>query len=224
MTRSRRGAPELPPAPFRIDRLVPDARAAAVALWSGGRTLGRVHAQAVADLGLAPGVNIDVENVPALADALQARGAYESGLRRLAAQAMARAHLLRRLTATWGAEAANDAVARLERYLDDSAFARAWVEARLAGRPQGAAALVAGLRSRGIPAETARAAVAAALPAGDAFRLCQEAARRYAARLTGLSPRQYRARLWAHLSRRGFDADTVERALADVGDPDGDDW
>ena len=214
----------MPPPPFHIDRLALDPHEGAIRVWVGGRPVGRLHPEAVAQLQLSAGDEVSPEASAALLAALHARGAYESGLRRLGRQAMARAHLERRLAADWGGEAARDAVARLARYLDDAAFARAWVEGQLALRPKGAAALLAGLRTRGVPNEVARDAVREAVPAGDAFPLCREAARRYAARCGDLPAAKRRARLWNHLVRRGFDAETVRRVLAQMQLATDEDW
>ena len=217
MTPSSRRGPELPFAPFRLERLTPDARTAAVAVWVQGKMVGRVHEGAPPRLGLVPGAEVSAEAADALLAALCARAAYESGLRRLARQAVARGQLERRLAEVWGPDAARDAVAHLSPYLDDAAFARAWVERRLASRPMGAPALLAGLCGRGVAEDVARPAIAEAIGDEDAFGLCQVAARRYLARCDDPSPARRRARLWAHLARRGFDADTAERVLARLG-------
>jgi regulatory protein len=206
----------LPDVPFRVERLLPDPEAAAVQVWVGGRALGRVHASAPAELGLAAGTELAGEAVRALRAALDARAAFEDGARQLGRRARARGALERSLAAAWGAAAATDAVERLGHYLDDAAFAQDWVEGRLARSPQGPDALLAGLARQGVPADVARRTVAA-LAAGDrSWTLCLAAAARGAARYGHLPPAQRRARLWGYLARRGFDEDLVAKAVAQV--------
>ncbi|HEY5495792.1 MAG TPA: regulatory protein RecX [Candidatus Limnocylindrales bacterium] len=142
-------------------------------------------------------------------------------------------------------EAAIDRLAALG-FLNDVAFARAWVESRDRTRPRGARALRAELRGMGIDAPDAEAALAAreALATGDdpddprrgpgageraASDASDEAA---AARLLvrkgpGLlrepDLRKRRARAYALLARAGFDPGTAGRAasawLATLGAP-----
>lgn len=129
-------------------------------------------------------------------------------------------------------------------YLDDAAFARAWVESRDRARPRSARALRDELRRLGIAAHEAEAALAAreATASGgdpDDPRLVPGAGERAgseasdeaaAARLLGRKGaallrepdlRKRRARAYALLARAGFDPGTAARAstawLATVG-------
>lgn len=90
-------------------------------------------------------------------------------------------------------------------YVDDAAFARAWVESREAGSPRGQRLLRNELRGKGIAVE-----VAAEATAGVAE---DEAARRAAAKkartLRGLDYPQFRTRLGGYLARRGFGYDVI---------------
>jgi regulatory protein len=142
---------------------------------------------------------------------------------------------------------------RLERlgYLDDAAFARAWIESRDRARPRGEVALRRELARMGIDDDVVRDALAeregqaaarspdgADGPAGvpgepTADRL---AARRLletrgAAIAREPDPRRRRARAYALLARNGFDpgicaAESARIARGSAGDePDGDaDW
>ena len=206
----------LPDVPFRGERLLPDPEAAAVQVWVGGRSLGRVHASAPRELGLAAGMELAGEAARALQAALDARAAFEDGARQLGRRARAQGALKRSLAAVWGTAAAADAAKHLGHYLDDAAFAQDWVEGRLARSPQGPDALLAGLARQGVPADVARRTVAA-LAAGDrSWTLCLAAAARGAARYGHLPLAQRRVRLWGYLARRGFDEDLVAKAVAQV--------
>ncbi len=122
-------------------------------------------------------------------------------------------------------------------YLDDAAFASAWVESRDRARPRGARALRDELRRMGVATEDAEAALAAreALASGDdpgdprfmpgageraasgasddaaAARLL---ARKSAGLLRESDFRKRRARAYALLARCGFDPGTAARASA----------
>jgi regulatory protein len=143
------------------------------------------------------------------------------------------------------AELCDEAVARLVDlgYLDDAAFARAWVERRDHSRPRGEVALRRELRARGIPDEAIAIALAdrrasggsrAAAEAtggnagplemamsGDeqaAWRLIE---RRRASLEREPDPRRRRDRAYALLARNGFDPDVcrevARRAVIELG-------
>ncbi len=148
--------------------------------------------------------------------------------------------------AGYRADLVEDAVERLVAlgYLDDGAFARAWVESRDRARPRGARALRDELRRMGIAPADAEAALAAreALATGDdpddprlgpgageraesdasdeaaAARLLD---RKAAGLLREPDLRKRRARAYALLARSGFDPGTAGRTstawLATVG-------
>jgi regulatory protein len=135
-------------------------------------------------------------------------------------------------------------------YLDDAAFARAWVESRDRTRPRGVRALRDELRRKGVAATDAEAALAARearatgddpddprLVPGVGERAASEAsddeaaARLLARKGAGLRRepdlRKRRARAYALLARGGFDPGTAARAsatwLAEIDETSGDD-
>lgn len=122
-------------------------------------------------------------------------------------------------------------------YLDDAAFACAWVESRDRARPRGARALRDELRRMGVPAADAEAALAARearasgadpddprLVPGAGERAASEAsddaaaarllARKGAGLLREADLRKRRAKAYALLARAGFDPGTAGRASA----------
>jgi len=135
-------------------------------------------------------------------------------------------------------------------YLDDAAFARAWVESRDRTRPRGARVLRDELRRKGVAATDAEAALAARearasgddpddprLMPGAGERAASEAsddaaaarllARKSAGLLREPDLRKRRAKAYALLARGGFDPGTAGRAstawLAKIGDMSADD-
>jgi regulatory protein len=148
----------------------------------------------------------------------------------------------RLLAAGFPAHLVEAAIGRLSAagYLDDGAFARAWVESRDRSRPRGEAALRHEMLARGVAPETIEAilserrgggldgaglaagaaqaggshetadATAASVEATAAVRLLQ---RRGRALLGEEDPRRRRDRAYAMLARAGFDPETCRSAV-----------
>ena len=113
-------------------------------------------------------------------------------------------------------------------YLDDRAFARAWVESRDRARPRGEAALRRELAARGVASDVIAGALAerggpaagspeasttapASADETAALRLLE---RRGAALARDADARRRRRRAYALLARNGFDADVCRSAVA----------
>lgn len=101
--------------------------------------------------------------------------------------------------------------------IDDTEYARAYLAGRWGRRPTGLRRLQQELRAKGIGDEafdSARTALEQQGATGDehaaAARLVAQAARRYAA----LEPRVREQRLYALLTRRGFDREVIRAVLA----------
>jgi regulatory protein len=84
--------------------------------------------------------------------------------------------------------------------LDDSDFARRWVEDRAAFKPRGAYALRMELRQKGLP----DAIIEQTLQQIDEETLARQAAQRKLRQLKSLDWADFRNKLSAHLARRGF--------------------
>ena len=105
-------------------------------------------------------------------------------------------------------------------YLDDEAFARAWVESRDRSRPRGETALRRELLAHGVDADVAGRAIAERSGAGGAGRADQAAARRLLDRrgrslVLEADPRRRRERAYALLARSGFDPGTCREAVVE---------
>ena len=145
----------------------------------------------------------------------------EAALKLLERTRRTRSELARRLRDKgFAATAIDEVLDRLERVglVDDTEYARAWLAGRWGRRPTGWTRLRQDLRGRGVSDEAIDAARAqieqreggAADEVETARRVVEQASRRYAS----LEPRVRQQRLYALLARRGFDGDTIRRALA----------
>jgi regulatory protein len=94
--------------------------------------------------------------------------------------------------------------------IDDGAFAQFWIENRERFSPRGARALKAELRQKGVGAEVIAEQIEGAVDEESGAR---EVALRQARRLSRLDRQAFRQRLWAHLARRGFDYEAINRAI-----------
>jgi regulatory protein len=133
-----------------------------------------------------------------------------------------RARLVR---AGWPARFIEQALERLSEIglLDDEAYARGWLESRDRGRPRGERVLRQELRLRGVPGDTATAALEERREAADADGgrgSADEAAaahllqRRASALARIPDPRVRGQRAYALLARNGFDPDVAGRVAA----------
>ena len=164
--------------------------------------------------------------------------ARESALSLLSFRARSRAELRRRLKEKgFEEEVAEEVVENLGNLglVDDASFAEVFVRDRVRLRPQGKRRLVNELRSKGVDAETAHAAIGEVMEAEEASET--ELARRATARWKprpGEDRNSARRRLHGFLARRGFGGDAIREVMGEVlsrgagenGDDGGDeaDW
>jgi regulatory protein len=184
-----------------------------------------VPAETVAALRLEVGASATPEALEALERAASRAETLEAALRLLNYRVRSRAELQRRLRRSGHAQPAIEAaVARCDElgYLDDEAFAMAYVRDRLKLRPRGRRVLVAELRAKGVSQTTAASAVDVVFAQAEVSEgeLADRVARKRAPSLESLEPEVARRRLAAFLARRGFSSatirDTVARALTDA--------
>lgn len=96
--------------------------------------------------------------------------------------------------------------------IDDAAFARAWVESRHHGRGLAGRALAAELRSRGVPDEEIRDAVAELGPDAEAAAAARLVERKLAS-TRGHPPEVRTRRLAGMLARKGYPAGLAFRVI-----------
>ncbi|MFN8504097.1 regulatory protein RecX [Kouleothrix sp.] len=139
--------------------------------------------------------------------------AFQAALRFLEARPRSVAEIRTRLgRKDFAPEAIDSALDRLAQLglVDDAAFARFWVENRLACRPRGANALRDELRRKGIDSETAGAVLTDQALAGDeaerALVVARGALRKYA---DSADRQAFTRRMGGYLQRRGFTFDVI---------------
>ena len=142
----------------------------------------------------------------------EAGRAYERALRLLGQRAHSTTEIRQALVRAKVSDSAIEAtLARLETngYLDDLAFAQAWLADRQAFRPLSASALRYELRTKGV----ADAIIDEALVDFDSDDAAYRAVRTQARRIAGLDRRSVYARLVPYLSRRGFNFNAARTAI-----------
>jgi regulatory protein len=150
--------------------------------------------------------------IAALKTKNQAGRAYERAIRLLARRAHSAVEIRRTLTeAEIPVEFIDATLDRLteQGYIDDLAFARAWLADRQNFRPISAKALRYELRAKGV----ADAVIDEALVGFDKTQAAYKALRGQARRIAGLDRRTIFTKLGAFLARRGFDYDTARIAI-----------
>lgn len=143
--------------------------------------------------------------------------AREAALNLLSFRPRTAAELRRRLREKGFDEAiADECAAALEQrgLVDDSSFAEMFVRDRVRLRPRGRRRLVQELRSRGVDAETAGAAIAEvwANEGVSDVDLAREVAAKWSPR-TGEERLRARRRLFGFLARRGFSGETARTVI-----------
>ena len=105
---------------------------------------------------------------------------------------------------------------RRARLIDDARFARYYVTQKLGSKPSGRRALLADLKARGIEPGLASQAVEDGTEGVDELETARRLAQARMNRLRGLEPEAVQRRLFGFLSRRGFSADAVYRAVREA--------
>ncbi len=164
-----------------------------------------LSAARVAELGIVAGERLTSERVAAIERASVLDSAMDAALRALAARPRSEAELARRLRQKGLAEEIiADVLARLRQlgYLDDRAFAEAWVAQRRRFNPRGAAALRRELRAKGVASDIIDAVVGDE-PEND-LAAARAVAEKHWPRLQRLDRAVAERRLVGLLQRRGF--------------------
>ena len=145
-----------------------------------------------------------------------AEGAYEVAVRFLAPRPRSVAEIRRHLHSKRFLDADIDRAMdrlRAQRYIDDEAFARYWLEQRERHRPRGERALIHELLAKGVARETIDLVMGDRDPEAE-VKQAREAIRRPAARWLTLGDAERKRKIHAYLVQRGFSYDTIEQVLA----------
>jgi len=149
-------------------------------------------------------------------DAPPTGSAYDAAVRYLGSRPRSVAEIKRHLrTKRFDDESQDKAIDQLraQRYIDDEAFARYWVEQRVRFRPKGARALVSELLAKGVARETIDVVLGEADPDAETKR-AREAIRRPMARWLAMDPNERKRKIHQYLVARGFSYEVIEAVIA----------
>ncbi|CAN5122276.1 hypothetical protein BH18CHL2_BH18CHL2_07710 [soil metagenome] len=148
-------------------------------------------------------------------DTPPAEGAYEVAVRFLAPRPRSVAEIRRHLRSKHFEDVDIDRAMdqlRAQRYIDDEAFARYWLEQRERFRPRGDRALVHELLGKGVPRETIDLVLGERDPEAE-VKQARAAIRRPIARWLTLDEPERKRKIHAYLAQRGFSYDAIEQVL-----------
>ncbi|MBN1483484.1 MAG: RecX family transcriptional regulator [Chloroflexia bacterium] len=190
-----------------------------VSLFLDGKFALGLSLEVVQDFGLRRGMELGDADLAALERAEQGRRAYQDALRLLSYRPRSVVEMRRRLAKKEYEEPQIEEV--IERLLglgllDDLAFARLWVENRLALRPRGRRALENELRRKGVPGTMIQQALDESIDEGDERAMAFDLARGRAGSMAGLDREVFWRRLRGYLARRGFPAGLVYEVVGQV--------
>jgi regulatory protein len=149
-------------------------------------------------------------------DATPVGDAYDAAVRYLGPRPRSIAEIKRHLrTKRFDDEAQDKAIDQLraQRYIDDEAFARYWVEQRAKFRPKGQRAIVSELMAKGVARETIDIVLGEADPAAETTR-AREVIRRPMTRWLSMDDTERKRKIHQFLAARGFSYDVIEEVLA----------
>jgi len=149
-------------------------------------------------------------------DAPPAGDAYDAAVRYLGSRPRSVSEIKRHLRTKRFDEIAQDtAIERLreQKYIDDEAFARYWIEQRLRFRPKGDRALVSELMQKGVARETIDQVIGEAEPNAELER-ARASIRRPMTRWLDLEERDRKRKIQQYLAARGFGYDVIEEVIA----------
>ena len=140
--------------------------------------------------------------------------ARDAAIRFIAYRPRSEAEVHRRLRSRFPAQVVDRVVGDLveKSLIDDTEFAAAWTDTRKRLSPRSATTVMRELLAKGVPADTARNALAGLDDAEGALR----AARKFARRLDLDDYPVFRRRLWGHLHRRGFHPSIARATIARI--------
>ena len=147
--------------------------------------------------------------------------AYDAAVRYLGSRPRSVAEIKRHLRSKrFDDEAQDHAIDQLraQRYIDDEAFARYWVEQRERFRPKGDRALVSELLGKGVARETIDIVLGDAAPDAEVTR-ARAAIRRPLDRWLTLEEGERKRKIHAYLAGRGFSYDTIDEVITHPGAP-----
>jgi regulatory protein len=188
-------------------------------LYLDGKFVLGLSIEVVGDFGLRRGQVLSEQDMEALREAEGQGRAYEDAQRLLSYRARSTAEVRQRLARKGYQEGQIEAViTRLaeQGFLDDRAFARAWVEGRLALHPRGRYGLSSELRRKGLPKEIIEEVLDELVTEEGESAQALDLARKRAGAMAGLERPAFFRRLRGFLARRGFPSGVVGQVVRQV--------
>ena len=142
--------------------------------------------------------------------------AYDAAVRYLGSRPRSVSEIKRHLRTKRFDDAAQDKAIdqlRAQRYIDDEAFARYWVEQRAKFRPKGQRAVASELMQKGVARETIDLVLGEADPDSETKR-AREAIRRPMTRWLSMDDNERKRKIHQYLVTRGFSYDVIEEVIA----------
>ena len=142
--------------------------------------------------------------------------AYDAAVRYLGPRPRSVSEIKRHLRTKHFEDAAQDKAIeqlRAQRYIDDEAFARYWVEQRARFRPKGQRAIVSELMQKGVAREIIDLVLGEADPGAETKR-ARESIRRPMTRWLSMDDNERKRKIHQYLVTRGFSYDVIEEVIA----------
>jgi len=142
--------------------------------------------------------------------------AYDAAVRYLGSRPRSVSEIKRHLRTKRFDEAAQDKAIdalRAQRYIDDEAFARYWVDQRARFRPKGQRAIVSELTAKGVAREIIDLVLGEADPDSETKR-AREAVRRPMTRWLAMTEPERKRKIHQYLATRGFSFDVIDEVIA----------
>jgi regulatory protein len=149
-------------------------------------------------------------------DAPPAGDAYDTAVRYLGSRPRSVSEIKRHLRTKRFDEAEQDKAIdqlRAQRYIDDEAFARYWVEQRAKFRPKGQRAIASELMQKGVAREIIDLVLGEA-DAGAETKRARESIRRPMTRWLSMDENERKRKIHQYLVTRGFSYDVIEEVIA----------
>lgn len=147
--------------------------------------------------------------------------AYDSAVRYLASRPRSVSEIRRHLrTKRYDDPAIDRAIDQLraQRYIDDEAFARYWIDQRDRFRPKGERAIVSELLQKGVAREVIEVVIGEREPDSEVKR-ARAVIRRPITRWMAMSEPERKRKIHQYLAQRGFSYDTIEEVLQHPEEP-----
>lgn len=100
-------------------------------------------------------------------------------------------------------------------FLDDVAFARAWIQYRL-NKPMGLRRIALELADKGVPKELIDAACRQAMESVDEVEMVRRLAEKRAGKYRDVDPLKRKRRLMDYLARRGFNMGIIMKVISKI--------